>query len=341
MDVVRTLSTLRAVEPNGSRAADLSVIVVSANSRHWLEACLESVYARSGALVLDVIVVDADSSDGTREFVEQRFPDARVVTVRNRGFAAGNNAGLSVARAPFVLFLNPDTEIVKGTLRGVVDRLASQPKVGLVGVRQVGAGGELQRTIRRFPSVVRTLCEALGSERWPIRGGWLGEEEFDADIYRQEVPCDWTVGSFMLARREAIDAAGFLDERFFLYQEEPDLCRRLAQAGWEVWHLPSLTVVHHGGDRTQTPELRAQEAFSRRLYMQKHFAWPRRIAGLASLALGFSIRAALGRRSVDGGGRRASARALAALLGFSPPPFGPPPRQSVAAREWRASDTDS
>ena len=208
-------------------------------------------------------------------------------------------------------------------------------------VPQVGAGGELQRTIRRFPSVVRTLCEALGSERWPIRGGWLGEEEFDADIYRQEVPCDWTVGSFMLARREAIDAAGFLDERFFLYQEEP---RSLSSSGSSrVGGVasPSLTVVHHGGDRTQTPELRAQEAFSRRLYMQKHFAWPRRIAGLASLALGFSIRAALGRRSVDGGGRRASARALAALLGFSLPPFGPPPRQSVAAREWRASDTDS
>jgi GT2 family glycosyltransferase len=327
------------MQPEGSRTADLAVIVVSANSCRWLEACLESVYARSGGLELDVIVVDADSEDGTREFVERRFTDARVISVPNRGFAAGNNAGLAVARAPFVLFLNPDTEIVEGTLRDVVDRLATRPKVGLVGVRQVGASRELQHTIRRFPSVTRTLCEALGSASWPIRGGWLGEEELDEACYSREVRCDWTVGSFMLARREAIDAAGFLDERFFLYLEEPDLCQRLAQAGWEVWHLPSLTVVHYGGDRAQTPELRAQEALSRRLYMEKYFAPPRRVVGLISLALGFAIRSIVGRRSVDGGARRASARALATLLGLSPPPFGEPPSQSVAAREWHASET--
>jgi GT2 family glycosyltransferase len=313
-----------------SREVDLAVIIVSVNSRHWLQACLASVYARAGDIALDVIVVDGGSNDGTREFVENQFPEVRVLSVENRGFAAGNNAGLDATRAAFVLFLNPDTKILEGTLGELVHELADRPNVGLVGVRQVNETGQLQFTIRRFPSVIRTLCESLGSERWPLRSRWLGERELEPQVYAREVACDWTVGSFMLARREAVDAAGFLDERFFLYAEEPDLCRRIRQAGWEVRHLPSLTVAHYGGDRVPTPELRAQEALSRRMYMEKHFAWPRRVTGVGALVLGYLIRAALGRPGVPGGGRRESIKVVLTLLGLARPPFGSPPRHAVA-----------
>jgi N-acetylglucosaminyl-diphospho-decaprenol L-rhamnosyltransferase len=318
--------------------ADLAVIIVSANSRHWLEECLQSVYRRAGTLRLDVIVVDSGCTDDTRPFVEERFPQARVLSVANRGFAAANNAGLASTRAAFVLFLNPDTEIVRGTLRELVDAVVERRSVGLVGVRQVGADGELQLTIRRFPSVTRTLFEALGSERWPLRASWVGERELRPTAYDSETVCDWTVGSFMLARREAIDAAGFMDERFFLYLEEPDLCRRIWQAGWEVRHLPLVTVVHYGGEREQSPELKAQEALSRRLYMRKYFSRPRYVAGGAALALGYGLRTALGRPGVPDG-RRATARAAATLLGLAPPPFGEPPDQSVASRPWRSPET--
>ena len=95
---------------------DLAVIVVSANSREWMDRCLSSVSEHAGDLSVDLVVVDAESTDGTREFVERRFPQAQVLTVENRGFAAGNNAGLAATRAPFVLLLNPDTAIVEGSL---------------------------------------------------------------------------------------------------------------------------------------------------------------------------------------------------------------------------------
>jgi GT2 family glycosyltransferase len=308
-------------------SADLTVIIVSANSRHWLEPCLTSVYERAGDLALDVIVVDSGSTDGTREFVETRFESARVLSVPNRGFAAANNAGLASSRAPFVLFLNPDTEIIEGTLEELVAALAHRRSVGLVGVRQIGDDGSLQLTIRRFPSVSRTLFEALGSERWPLRASWLGERELRRSAYGRETTCDWTVGSFMLARREAIDAAGFLDERFFLYLEEPDLCKRIRQAGWEVRHLPLLTIVHHGGEREQTPELRAQEALSRRLYMRKHFSAGPRVVGTTAMLLGYGLRAVMGRVE---GRKESSARALATVLGLAPLPFGQPPSHAVA-----------
>ena len=292
----------------------------------------------AGDLSVDLVVVDAESTDGTREFVERRFPQAQVLTVENRGFAAGNNAGLAATRAPFVLLLNPDTAIVEGSLRTLVDWLVQRPTVGLVGARQLSPDGRLQYTIRRFPSVARALGEALGSERWPVRSRWFGERELDDRQYGHEMRCDWTVGSFMLARREAIDASGFLDERFFLYCEEPDLCRRIEQAGWEVWHLPHLTLVHDGGDRGQTSQLAAQEALSRRLYMQKHFTLPRRIAGTGAVALGYAVRALVGRRGTDGGGRRGSALALMTVLGLASPPFVRTPRSAVATRDWQRSD---
>ena len=109
------------------------------------------------------------STDGTRELVESEFPEARVVTCRNRGFSHGNNQGWLTCKARYALFLNPDTEVLAGTFADFVSSMDERPTVGLVGVKQIGADGTLQPTIRRFPSVTRALGEALGSERWPVR----------------------------------------------------------------------------------------------------------------------------------------------------------------------------
>ena len=135
-------------------------------------------------------------------------------------------------------------------------------------------------TIRRFPNAARSLFEALGSERWPLRASWLGERELDLDVYERDVPCDWTTGSFMLLRRSALQSAGFLDERFFLYCEETDLCLRVIRAGWEVRHLPSLTILHHADKEFANTRLQAQAAFAKRQYFEKNLpgltGWRRR-----------------------------------------------------------------
>ena len=139
--------------------------------------------------------------------------------------------------ARYVLFLNPDTEIRKGTFEALVRHLDSQPDVGLAGVIQLTPEGEVFPTIRYFPNALRALGQALGSERLPFRATLLRERELSLERYDRVVDCDWTSGSFMLARREALESAGFLDERFFIYSEEPDLCLRIKRAGWRVCHL--------------------------------------------------------------------------------------------------------
>jgi GT2 family glycosyltransferase len=305
----------------------LAVIIVSANSASWLRPCLETVFRRAGDVDLDVVVVAAGCTDETVALVEREFPQARAISCENLGFAYANNCALRTVDADWVLFLNPDTEVLHGTLADLVERLDSDPTVGLVGVRQVTPDGRLSPTIRRFPNASRTFFEALGSEHFPFRASWLGERELDLGVYDGEASCDWTSGSFMLARWEALQSAGFMDERFFLYCEETDLCLRIKQAGWEIRHFPYVTILHHENKAGWNPRLDAQAAFAKRQYFEKHLSPLHRLAATGALALGYTLRALLG-RGVPG--RAESARvALSTLLGLRPPPFGEPPRVAL------------
>lgn len=312
---------------------DLAVIVVSTNEARWLRPCLRTIYERAGDIALDVVVADNESTDGTRELVESEFPQARVVTCENRGFAHANNRGLMTCDARYALFLNPDTEILEGTFEQLVRALDARPSVGLIGVKQVTADGELFPTVRRFPNALRALGEALGSERFPVRASWLGERELDLALYDRELECDWTSGSFMLARMEALYGGGFMDERFFIYGEEPDLCLRIQQAGWEIRHLPLMTILHHAGKAGINPKMEAQNALARAQHALKHFGRLHRAAYLGALGLRYGARAVAPGDGDRGRQRReASRRALRVLAHREEPPFGEPPGQAVRVR---------
>jgi GT2 family glycosyltransferase len=311
---------------------DLAVIIISTNEAHWLEACLSSVFAHAGSAELEVVVVDNESTDGTRELVESSFPEARVVQSRNGGFGYANNRGWESARARYGLFLNPDTEVIEGTFGELVDAMDARPNVGLIGVRQVTGDGELYPSMRRFPSASRALGEALLSERWPVRPAWAGERVLDTTVYDREQACDWTVGAFMLARREALLSAGVMDERFFLQCEEPDLCLRIKRAGWSVHHLPDMTIVHHAGKAGRDPRMAAQNTYARRQYVHKHFSAPHRALYLSAVGAQHVSRALapdFGRNSARER-RVAARRALRTLVYRSQPPFVHPPPTALS-----------
>ena len=221
--------------------------------------------------------------------------------------------------------------MIDGTFGELVELLDARPQVGLAGVRQITADGTLWPTIRRFPSVepgarrgavLRALAGPPGVGRGTrARPGRL----------RARARCDWTSGSFMLARREALLSAGLLDERFFIYSEEPDLCLRIKRAGWEVRHLPQMTIVHHAGKGGVRPRMVAQDAYTRRQYAHKHFGRLYRTAFLSVFALGQLIRSVgAGRWRRPPPAARAHRRALRTLVGRAAPPFGAPPATAVS-----------
>jgi N-acetylglucosaminyl-diphospho-decaprenol L-rhamnosyltransferase len=305
----------------------LTVAIVSFNDSRWLSPCLESLPAHLGGLVSEVIVVD-NGSDGAAEMVSRAFPHAITMSTSNRGFGHANNVAIVKSRGRYVLFLNPDTEFVAGSLEQLIGLMEARPDLGVAGVKQIAGDGAMLPTVRYFPSFPRALGEALGSERWHSRPSWAGERELNLQRYEHEFACDWTSGSFMLIRREALLAAGCFDERFFLYGEEPDLCMRIKKAGWSVWHLPVVTIVHHADKAGINPALTAQAAFSRRLYAKKHLAPLHRFAYVAALVCGLAVRAVVPDRPGKRGLRSSSSLALRTLIGLARPPFLPPPETS-------------
>lgn len=301
---------------------DIAIITVATNEAEWIRPCLSTVFNHIGDVSADVVVVDNDSRDGVADVVAEEFPDARVVWSRNHGFSHANNRALMTCNARYVLFLNPDTEILEGTFADLVRMMDARPTVGLVGVRQVVPDGRLDKTIRRFPNALRALGDALAAERLPRRPHWLGERELDPASYEREFGCDWTSGSFMLVRREAIESAGYLDERYFMYCDETDFCRRIKTAGWEVRHLPRMTILHHDGKAGVKPAIESLGAYTRMMYARKFFSPAHRAVYLGAVLLKLLLRSAYAGQGETGMLRRAAnRRAIATLIGRESVPY--------------------
>ena len=304
---------------------DLAIITVSTNESHWIRPLLPTVFEHMGEIRSDVVVVDNDSHDGTADVVADGFPEARTVWSSNHGFGHANNRALMTCNARYVLFLNPDTEILEGTFAELVRLMDERPTVGLVGCRQINGEGRLDTTIRYFPNALRALGDALSVERLPgRRPRSLGEREIDPRAYEREFACDWTTGSFMLARREALESAGCFDERFFMYSEETDLCRRIKSAGWEIQHVPQMTILHHDRKAGIKPHIESLGAVTRMIYARKYFS-----PGHRALYAGAVMLRHLLRRVYAGSGdigrqkRAASREVVATMLGRRPVPFAP------------------
>lgn len=314
---------------------DLSIVVVTHNGMDLALETLESAMARIGEISVEWVIVDSGSTDGTPEAIEARWPQIEVTRLPNVGFAAANNAGFAAARGRYLLALNPDTVVRWGRFAAVVEAMDARPKVGAASVIQEEADGSLQ-SVRRDPTVARALCEALLLRRLPgLRH--VQERELDQRAYAQECSADWLVGAVLFLRREAVAAVGGFDERFFMYSEEADLCRRIRAAGWEVRHLPAMRILHYGG--APNPRLVAQQSYSRLQYAAKHFGRPQAVLYRAVLAVHHLVRLAglvlrPGRRD-----RRAfQLRALLVVLGLADPPFGARPAASAA--DSRKLDVD-
>ena len=303
----------------GATAMDLEVIIVSHRDERWLEPCVNSLEDAAGACAYRATIVENGGSPISLPETSNR----RVLYTQNTGFAAANNAGAHGSAADLLLFLNPDTELTRGTLELLVKAVRNRPQVGLLAVQQVTGDGRLWPSLHRFPSVRTALGQALASERWPGVGKRLSERVLDADRYSQSGPFDWTTGAALAVRREAFEGVGGFDERFFLFSEETDLCKRIQDAGWETRLEPRITVVHHAGKAGVHPPREAQMAYARLQYAKKHFSRPRAAAYHAILVMHHLLRllALRFRGSTRSSSAPASALALSVLLGRSPPPF--------------------
>ena len=227
-------------------ADGVSAVVVTFNALPWIERCLESVRG------CETIVVDHGSTDGTLELVARRFPDAVVLERENRGYGAGLNAGMQAGSGRYFLLMNSDAWAEEGALDRLVAFADAHPGAGLVGPRARNPDGSPQLTVRGFPTVWRLATEYLFLRKLAPRSRAVNAFYAGGlDLARAQA-VEWTMGFAMLVRREAVEQVGGFDEGFFMFSEETDLCRRLWDAGWEVWFEPAAEFTHvagasHGG----------------------------------------------------------------------------------------------
>jgi N-acetylglucosaminyl-diphospho-decaprenol L-rhamnosyltransferase len=225
---------------------DVSVVVVTWNALPWLEQCIESVRGR------EIIVVDHGSTDGTVDFVRERWPEVRLIEQENKGMGGGNNAGMRAADGRYFFLLNSDAWVVNDPLVGDgLDRLIEfadeHPEAAVVGPKLLNTDGTLQRSVRGEPTLWRLATEYLFIRKLAPRSKRLNplyRGDFDHDRVAE---VDWLFGPALLVRREAADAVGLFDEDFFMFSEEVDWMTRFRRAGWTVVFFPGAEVVHVGG----------------------------------------------------------------------------------------------
>jgi len=257
---------------DSSRCSDIVIVTISNNHGEFLARCLTSVLAQKTTARAEVHVVDNCSTDDTLQ-VLAGFHSTRVHrNAAPKGFAANNNAVIRATDSPYVLLLNPDTEMMGGAIDKLVGFLDAHPDVGMVGPRLVFPDGRIQLSARRFPSLKSVLARRTPMRKLMTESDWNRWHLMADSAHDAVMEVDWVLGGCLLIRRRALNQVGGLDEGYFLYVEDIDLAYRLHRAGWKVVYLPSAVVVHHHlavSDR----RLLSRESF---IHMQSMFRYWRK-----------------------------------------------------------------
>jgi N-acetylglucosaminyl-diphospho-decaprenol L-rhamnosyltransferase len=281
------------------------VVVVSYNSGAELRACVEPLAGQAG---VRVIVVDNASSDDSLEAVAD-LPVEVVPLERNGGFAHGCNVGWRRGEAPYVLFLNPDARIDRDALEQLVVLLERKPGAGAAAPKIHHADGTLDFSLRRFPRLRSTYARALFLHRLFPDATWTDELVREPGAYTRPGSPEWASGACLLLRRTVLEELDGLDEGFFMYCEDIDLCRRLRDGGHELLYEPGAVVSHVGGASAPRASLLPVLAESRLRYAHKH--WNSTAALVERLGVALE---ALTHVAVTSGGRAARAGHARALL---------------------------
>lgn len=236
---------------------EVSIIIPSWNAKQYLQNCIESIVKETQANHVEIIVVDNASTDGSKELVQQQFPQVKLICNRaNLGFAKASNIGIKQGSGRYFCIVNSDVEVLDGCFNRMIEYMEQNPEIGMLGPQILDANNNIQRSTMGFPTVWNTLCRALALDTiFPgskLFGGYL-MTFWSHDTLRK---VDVINGCLWLVRREALNQVGMLDERFFIYAEDKDWCKRFWNAGWNVVYFPHARAIHYGGASSSQAPIR-------------------------------------------------------------------------------------
>ncbi len=243
---------------------DLSVIIVNWNTCSLLMQCIDSIQGSKPGYSFDIWVIDNHSTDDSVQMIRQDYPTVSLIgNTENVGFSRANNQALRLCSGRYVLLLNSDAFVQENALARMIQFMEAHAEAGIVGANLFYPDGRPQMAHGPLPSLVSEMISLLGLDRFQRRAG--------NGLDKGWIETGVVGGACLLARRSMLDQIGLLDERYFMFSEEIDLCRRAHQAGWKVAFLPSARVIHlEGGSTGRTPERILRLYRSKLLYFEKH-----------------------------------------------------------------------
>ncbi len=251
----------------------LSVVIVNWNAKDYLRKCLQSLH-RDPEGPSEVFVVDNGSSDGSVDIIKREFPSVKLIENEgNPGFGTANNQALKKCAGELVLILNPDTEVLGGSLKTMTDFFKQNPRAGAVGAKLLNVDGSIQLTCaRNFPTLLTeffwltTLVRRFPKSR--IVGHYL--MSYWDHGGKREVNC--LSGACIMARMDLLQKLNLFDEDYFMYGEDVDLCYRIKEAGWQIWYLPEAEIIHYGGGSSEKIAEAAAiyDRIAIRMFFRKH-----------------------------------------------------------------------
>jgi GT2 family glycosyltransferase len=264
---------------------DLTVVVISFNTKKLTWECIESVIKNTRGLDVEIVVIDNSSKDGSREFLSKAATRNRKIKLvknsENVGFAKANNQGVKISRGRYVLFLNSDTRVDGNLLTEMVDWMDKHAKVGVATCALKNKDGSLQGTGGYFPTLARVfswmtiqdfpLVDRIIKPFHPMKGksvlNGLG-------FYSKEREVDWVTGAFMLVRRQVFGDGVTWDEEYFMYTEDVDFCYQAKKKGWGIFYLPRWNILHYGGASGTSEFSIVSEYKGLKIFYRKHYsAW--------------------------------------------------------------------
>ncbi|MEO7523565.1 MAG: glycosyltransferase family 2 protein [Ferruginibacter sp.] len=270
---------------------DLSVIIVNYNVKYFLEQCLYSVIKAAKNTTTEIFVVDNHSTDGSREYLELKFPDIIFRWNReNTGFAKANNSVLKEVKGDYILFLNPDTILPEDCFEKCIAFLRLRENCGALGVRMIdGSGNFLKESKRSFPSAAAAFFKMTGMAAI-FPGSQLFSRYYAGHLPEHKVNVvDVLAGAFFMAPKKVIDAVAGFDEDFFMYGEDIDLAYRIRNEGYKNYYFPDITIVHFKGESTQKQSKLYIQRFygAMQLFVKKHYK--RRVNAKYFMGLAISL----------------------------------------------------
>ena len=252
---------------------DVSVIIVAWNVRQLLHDCLKSVYQKTRDIDFEVIYVDNASQDGSVQMVKEQFAEVRIIeNDKNEGFIKANNQGIEIAQGRYVLLLNSDTILLDNAVAKTVRFADANPDAAVFGCKVLNPDRTIQRTCFMYPSVLNMFLAATYLYKIFPKSRFFGREHMTWWGFDEAREVETICGCFSLVRKEAIDQVGPMDERYFVYGDDPDWCYRFKKAGWKVMFTPDGRIIHYGGQTTsqKARAFRLQLEGSKLIFMKLH-----------------------------------------------------------------------